>query len=206
MDNGKNIYNAARCLEATYQSIDKMMNKMDEIAPELQEEKRMIVRSAKFLRQRSDQQSHLFFIRDFMKLYQYADRPLINPENEEGYTEGPFLMVQIHLLDTYSLDEMPFIRLAKTSVDFNQSEWKIWKPDMSVTSHYNFNRPFCGNLGYTITSHDNGYFESTARDGISEKNIGIFKSRFIEFPLTDVQNDEDIREKIFQRLVGIVED
>ena len=43
------------------------------------------------------------------------------------------------------------------------------------------------------------YFESTPNnDKISDKHWGFNKVRFIEFPLMDIQDDNDIKEKIFK--------
>jgi len=198
-DLGKNISKAAEVLENTYVNVDQMMTKMDKIADDLGY---LILTNDMYLRYRSDSKPRFFYIRDLVKLYQKKEQDSfrINQEIDDGFFETPILGVQILLKGRDNIEggSYPIVRLAKYFYDYETEEWRNKSlSDINQSNHKYFRRPFHKKGTFNIEKEGDYWISRPVNSDASEKHWHIEKVIFKELPLVEIENENDIEEKIF---------
>ncbi|MFW5895628.1 MAG: hypothetical protein ACOCT9_02670 [archaeon] len=197
---GKNIRNAERVLFETYKNIDKMMDKLDEIANE-----RNYMQIIKhFLRYRSDTKPKGYLTRNFLKLYQ---KNYISENSEDGFIDEPILGVQIDLTGGQKdKEQLPVVKIIKYIFDYEKSKLKNKTKDyIDQDEGRKLRKVFWGNDFETKNKGNYNILLPKNEDIISEYwhlEMVIFK----EIPLLEIQNEYDIREKIFKELESMPEE
>lgn len=125
---GEIIANAVKVLISTYENLSKFFEELDRIA--CQEGFESI--SPRFLRYKSDNDPAGWLIKGFIKLYQYAEDPLLG--DGSGLKDGPIYGVRITLGMN---EEVPQINICK----YEYADLTHWGKLPAVSEYWGFSQP-----------------------------------------------------------------
>lgn len=184
MNSSKNISNAVHVLYKTYENVNKLMEYCRTIASDAG----YSCMNNKFLRWKSDNEYKGWLVSDFIMLFQKDSDELLNNQ----WHNGAVYVMEIQLAADDDENVEPMVYLSK----FAYKNIKSWSEGCSVSSHWVFYYPLCGE-GEFLFEDKTEYVISWPKDQkISDKYWGLEKTIHLGVELTSI-NVNNVKEKIF---------
>lgn len=186
MNSSENIKNALKVLFNTYDNVEKMMEYSKTIAAE---KTNYVSSVSKFLRRKSDNDTEVWLLNDFILLFQ-------NKNSEEcvsgnGWRNDAVYVLEICLGEKKN-DNIPLVYLSK----FEYTNINEWSEGCSPANHWVFYFPL-RNEGYMNFTTKDGYKISIPKNEKCSKTYwGLKKVTTKTIDLMEITS-ENLQEKIF---------
>lgn len=183
MNLNDNIKNAFTVVSKTYENVNKLMNEMDALSSECGYEP---ILPNKFLRWKSDIDYNGWFMKSFIKLYQYKDAKKCS--GGSGLKNDYIYVVEI------SLENDAIIYISR----YTYEDIDSWQFSFSVSDHWGFYYPVNSENGFIEEELEERYCKSRPEsDRIKEKYWNLVEVIYKCENLVDV-NGDNIKEYIFK--------
>ncbi|MCH4826376.1 hypothetical protein [Planococcus halocryophilus] len=182
---GEHIIQAANLLKETYENLNILFQELDRVG----EEQGYVTITPRFMRYKSDTDTHGWLITNFIKLYVKAETV---PSSIEEIRDLPWYGVMVDLTNDDG-ENLPMLSIIR--YQFDQS---FWQRLPAVSDHWTFYTPFYED-DFDITHNENKW-SILSGGNLKKKHSGFEKLEAVDIPLFDVKSPEDVRSKVFEGL------